>query len=333
MTTSKHKKHTEASGHTTTSSSHSNHHSHNNNHKIHHEQSKRSHGEFDATVGNRNRNNNNVGGRKLHISLQPPQCKKKLEQSRFTRSSLATTTVDNKQICNLYKVIKKRFNDVLERGSYVGYNRVHRGNTIEFRSAVIDEIVRLVFADAAEFDMLATDDKFGPDGCLSNTERNYYFSETGSFTSTFIEDVWQDHCLLISRADLWVMMGNMALEAGDTTGTMARLLTYAYGRRDNQECTMTKSDGYYNIKHRKGKANHMSSDDLDSQGHYKPRKRRNAIDAPVDRLSPLDTNVKGGEELEDIFHRLGLSLEENFVLMGAHTVGKLNPKYAGTHKC
>jgi hypothetical protein len=96
----------------------------------------------------------------------------------------------------------------------------------KFRVAnILGSAVRLVFHDAGEFDWDATD-AFGPDGCLSNSDPNSGLKEASTLTMTLIENLYQNYCDKISRADFWVLFGKIALESALPTGRFASYTKY-----------------------------------------------------------------------------------------------------------
>lgn len=97
----------------------------------------------------------------------------------------------------------------------------------------IAQSVRLAFHDAGEHDIRSTDD-LGPDGCVSNIEDNAAFLDPIEFTATVYEDMWQDHCDSISRADFYAMLAMLSLEFADKTDQLR--IRYQFGRTDNSEC-------------------------------------------------------------------------------------------------
>ena len=86
-----------------------------------------------------------------------------------------------------------------------------------------------MFSDALEYNRNERrGGREGPDGCLSDSRWNAMLREPGRFTTTFVEDTWQEHCESISRADFWVMLGNIALGLADPTGYIERSLPFKY---------------------------------------------------------------------------------------------------------
>ena len=78
---------------------------------------------------------------------------------------------------------------------------------------ILGNAARLAFHDAGEVDIRTTD-KFGSDGCLSDSEPNSGLKEVNTIAMTIIEPLWQKYCDKISRADFWVLFAKIALESG-----------------------------------------------------------------------------------------------------------------------
>ena len=78
---------------------------------------------------------------------------------------------------------------------------------------ILGSAARLAFHDAAEVDIRTTD-KFGSDGCLSDSGANSGLKEVNTIAMTIIEPLWQKYCDKISRADFWVLFAKIALESG-----------------------------------------------------------------------------------------------------------------------
>ena len=85
---------------------------------------------------------------------------------------------------------------------------------------ILGSAARLVFHDAGEVDV-RTLDKFGSDGCLSDTEDNSGLKQFDTLPMTLIEDLYQKYCTMISRADFWVLFGKIALESALPNGRFA----------------------------------------------------------------------------------------------------------------
>ena len=80
-------------------------------------------------------------------------------------------------------------------------------------SNILGNAARLAFHDAGEVDITTTD-KFGSDGCLSDSGPNSGLKEVNTIAMTIIEPLWQKYCDKISRADFWVLFAKIALESG-----------------------------------------------------------------------------------------------------------------------
>ena len=78
---------------------------------------------------------------------------------------------------------------------------------------ILGSAARLAFHDAGEVDITTTD-KFGSDGCLSDSGPNSGLQEVNTVAMTIIEPLWQKYCDKISRADFWVLFAKIALESG-----------------------------------------------------------------------------------------------------------------------
>ena len=78
---------------------------------------------------------------------------------------------------------------------------------------ILGNAARLAFHDAGEVDITTTD-KFGSDGCLSDSGPNSGLKEVNTIAMTIIEPLWQKYCDKISRADFWVLFAKIALESG-----------------------------------------------------------------------------------------------------------------------
>jgi len=102
-------------------------------------------------------------------------------------------------------------------------------------------MLRVAFHDAAEVDITNTSDKNGPDGCLSSSPDNAGLVESTSLIKTIFEPMWQTMCDKISRADFWVLMGKLVVEAADPTATIR--INYQYGRIDSQDCSSAYVSG------------------------------------------------------------------------------------------
>jgi hypothetical protein len=112
-----------------------------------------------------------------------------------------------------------------------------KGKDALFLSNLYGAILRIAFHDAGEIDLRISADKAGPDGCLSLSGNNFGLDRSGTITADVIEPMWQDYCDQISRGDFWALIGNLALEAADPTGTVSALsMPFYYGRVDRAIC-------------------------------------------------------------------------------------------------
>jgi hypothetical protein len=113
-----------------------------------------------------------------------------------------------------------------------------KGKDPVFLSNLYGAILRIAFHDAGEIDLRILADKAGPDGCLSLSSNNFgIVDRSGTITTEVIEPMWQDYCDQISRGDFWALIGKLALEAADPTGTVLALsMPFYYGRVDRMAC-------------------------------------------------------------------------------------------------
>jgi hypothetical protein len=106
-------------------------------------------------------------------------------------------------------------------------------------ASLFAKALRLTWHDAGEYDQTTTD-LLGPDGCLSYTAVNAGMIESTSIVTLIFDEIWQNVCDQISRADFWTMLGKIAFEysqfADEKNFTTVRT-SYAYGRRDNKNCS------------------------------------------------------------------------------------------------
>ena len=135
--------------------------------------------------------------------------------------SLGKPVSNSPNILYVYNEVKKEFNSLIDQ------------STPFQRANIFGSCLRLAFHDAGEVN-LNTADKFGPDGCLSNSGANSGLLEPETVTMSIIEPLWQKYCNKITRADFWAMMGKLAAEKADPTQTLN--IPYHYGRKDNLDC-------------------------------------------------------------------------------------------------
>ena len=102
---------------------------------------------------------------------------------------------------------------------------------------IVGLAVRLPFHDAAEFDQ-NTNDKFGPDGCLSTSPDNSGMVEADSIVNNLFEPIWQKYCDQISRGDFWALIAAIAMENADPTKVLK--IPRKWGRVDAIECDIQK---------------------------------------------------------------------------------------------
>ena len=90
---------------------------------------------------------------------------------------------------------------------------------------ILGNAARLAFHDAGEVD-IRTADKFGSDGCLSDSGPNSGLKEVNTVAMTIIEPLWQKYCDKISRADFWVLFAKIALESGLPGGRFDKFVAF-----------------------------------------------------------------------------------------------------------
>ena len=104
---------------------------------------------------------------------------------------------------------------------------------IKGRSNLFGATVRLAFHDAGEVDVTSGVDLLGPDGCMALDGDSDGLTEETSLVNTVLEPIWQSVCDRISRADFWVLVGKLAVEA---SASVPVSVPFQYGRRDNVAC-------------------------------------------------------------------------------------------------
>ena len=139
----------------------------------------------------------------------PPMCAK------------GKTVVSEANIRSVYRDVKAAFHALIERSPAFAQSNIYGA------------ALRLAFHDAGEID-ITKGDKFGPDGCLSNSGDNAGLIEEGTVPVTVIEPLWQEYCDKISRADFWALLGKLAAERADPTHTL--IIPFQYGRKDAASC-------------------------------------------------------------------------------------------------
>ena len=122
--------------------------------------------------------------------------------------------------CAAYKAVKAAFLAAIPADAFGQAN-------------IFGQAVRLPFHDAGEVDITKSDSSRS-DGCLSSDSANAGLVESTSIVNTVFEPIWQANCNLISRADFWVLIGQLAIEAADPTKTIA--FPFVYGRTDVLTC-------------------------------------------------------------------------------------------------
>lgn len=102
------------------------------------------------------------------------------------------------------------------------------------RTNLIALSIRVAFHDAAEFD-LQSSDEMGPDGCLSSDSDNAGLIEDTSLIMTTLENIWQNYCDQISRADFWVYIATIAIRL---SSGYKITVPYQFGREDSTNCSL-----------------------------------------------------------------------------------------------
>jgi hypothetical protein len=125
-------------------------------------------------------------------------------------------------ICRAYNIIQNSFETWIPNSTYI----------LE-RSNIFGSAIRLAFHDAGEADLLLSEDKLGPDGCLSPSSDSAGLLESFSKVVTLFEPLWQRTCDLISRADFWVLLAKLSLEK---SSNHSMEIPFQFGRQDNRHC-------------------------------------------------------------------------------------------------
>lgn len=123
--------------------------------------------------------------------------------------------------CIAYKAIKTAFLNAVPNDAFGQAN-------------LYGQAIRIAFHDAGEADITSAD-LSRSDGCLSTDSANAGLVESTSLINTVLEPIWQQNCDLISRADFWVLVAQLAIQNADPTKTIA--FNYQYGRTDALTCS------------------------------------------------------------------------------------------------
>lgn len=102
------------------------------------------------------------------------------------------------------------------------------------QSDLYGKSIRMAFHDAGEADLSNSQDKMGPDGCLSNSSDNAGLVESFSPILTILEPIWQESCNLISRADFYALWAKVIIESIEPTHKIN--IPFQFGRLDNSNC-------------------------------------------------------------------------------------------------
>jgi len=176
---------------------------------------------------------------------------------------------------------------------------------------LLGNAARLVFHDAGEVD-IRTADKYGMDGCLSNTAPNAGLKTAETISMNLIEKLYQKYCLWTSRADFWTLFGKIALESGIPTSRFASSIPgflvqntigqnaypvlnipFQYGRKDaTADCTLVGTPS-----------------------------------VPVDRLPAHQPGLS--EFTKTFVNQMGLTNYDGVILNGCHSVGHVHTVYSG----
>lgn len=156
--------------------------------------------------------------RQLYQAINGPYCQ---------ATAGGTVTPSTANTCTAYAMLKPAFD------AYVA--TLNAGSTRVYDlSNFYGTIVRLAFHDAGEVD-ITQGDLLGPDGCLSSDLASKGLVELSSINNLILEPTYQKICQYISRADYWVMLAKLALEAADPTKSLD--IPYQYGRVDQTSCS------------------------------------------------------------------------------------------------
>jgi hypothetical protein len=105
---------------------------------------------------------------------------------------------------------------------------------VNMKANIYGQALRVAFHDAGEVNITDSNDKLGPDGCLSTAINNLDMFQSTSTVMSKFEPIWQKYCNLISRADFWVLFAKFSIERGDSTGTIN--IPFSFGRKDAKSC-------------------------------------------------------------------------------------------------
>jgi len=140
------------------------------------------------------------------------------------------TPISNALMCQLTTDIKNSFLALMAK-----YDSTP-ATAKSMKSALFGPALRLAFHDAGEVLMTNTNDKLGPDGCLSKSSDHAGLIEATSAVVTLIEPEWQKFCSRgISRADFWALYGKLVVEYASAPEVTVSIPFY-YGRKDATTC-------------------------------------------------------------------------------------------------
>jgi catalase (peroxidase I) len=146
--------------------------------------------------------------------------KSKDRKSLCSKTNFTPLKATGRRICSAYLDVDSLFNDLLNSNAAT-------------TGSIFGSVMRLVFHDAGEINKADDCDRLGPDGCLASDGSSDGLTEDDSITVRFLEPIWQKVCDRISRADFWVLLGNLVLERAIFP---AIPMFFHYGRKDNVKC-------------------------------------------------------------------------------------------------
>lgn len=136
------------------------------------------------------------------------------------KTGFRTITPTKAGICSAYSEVRTKFNAAIPADT-------------KSRAELFGPAVRLAFHDAGEANLQVAADRLGPDGCMAQNGDSHGLTEATSVVNTVLEPIWQGVCDRISRADFWVLVGKLAVEA---SASVPVSVPFQYGRRDNVAC-------------------------------------------------------------------------------------------------